>query len=100
MRSIVPKRPEIVPTEETTPILKETFTAGIPGPSRQAVEKLVWHDGNSVVRASEQWENVRQDTQSLSSKAAASEGPRRYIPHVVWVVRPCIGLGERKSSLK
>jgi hypothetical protein len=24
-----------------------------------------------------------------SSKAAASEGPRRYKPHFVWAVRPC-----------
>src|SRR4029077_12246936 len=26
-----------------------------------------------------------------SSKAAASEGPRRYKPHFVWAVRPCNG---------
>jgi hypothetical protein len=30
-------------------------------------------------------------SKSSSSKAAASEGPRRYIPHFVWAVRPCNG---------
>ena len=28
---------------------------------------------------------------SLSSKAAASEEARRYVPHFVWAVRPCNG---------
>ena len=31
------------------------------------------------------------------SKAAASEGPRRYRPHFVWAVLPYKDLGERKS---
>jgi hypothetical protein len=36
-----------------------------------------------------QQENTRAGClKSSFSKAAASEGPRRYIPHFVWAVRP------------
>jgi len=33
----------------------------------------------------------------LSSKAAASEEARRYVPHFVWPFTPRMGLGERIS---
>ena len=38
----------------------------------------------------------RAKTCLVPGKAAASEGERRYVPHLVWAVRPFIDLGERK----
>src|SRR5207247_4634903 len=34
------------------------------------------------------------------SKAAASEGPRRYRPHFVWAVRPCNGSWRTEKRLQ
>ena len=35
-----------------------------------------------------------------SSKAAASEGPRRYVPHFVWAVRPLDGSWRTEKPLQ
>jgi len=39
-------------------------------------------------------------SKSSSSKAAASEGPRRYIPHFVWAVRPLNGSWRTERPLQ
>jgi hypothetical protein len=42
---------------------------------------------------------ARQDA-PFRGKAAASEGPRRYIPHFVWAVRPCNGSWRTEKPIQ
>ena len=79
---------------------------GRPGPRRcsddeEGVEKQFGNEGNIGCRRSRMAHAQPAGcSKRPSSKAAASEEARRYIPHFVWAVRPCNGTWRTEKPLQ
>src|SRR5713101_3529335 len=89
-----------LPLIEHLPLYSSHHASPITASSRLRENHLGTQKHQKCARVVQQRNIPAGGSKRSSSKAAASEGPRRYRPHFVWAVRPCNGSWRTEKRLQ